>query len=1067
MVCLRLARSVLLGTVSAWVGLMGANFSAWAQVQADQAAAKVAESPPAAVKQYRDAVVLQNRAEYELAEEEWSKFLRDFGQDPLAAKARHYCGICQLQLKKFPEAIANFEQVAAQHPQFDLLDATLTNLGVAHFNRGQAGDAESFDRASAAFATVVERFPQSKQLGQALFYQGEAYYSRGKLNEAIAAYKKLVETLPSHALRADALYGLGVALDESGQAAEAQAVYDKFLQEFVKHEQAAEVTLRRGETLFTSGDFAAAEKWFARSADAAGFALADQAVLRQAAAIAEQKRYAEAAAVYATLVQRFPQSVHVAAATVAAGNCYYLANSYAEAVLWLTKAAALDGTTATEATHWLARAYLKQQRPREALAAVEKGLLNAGGHPLEVSLLLDRADAIFELPDRRGEAAAIYAAIAKDHRDHAQAPQALYLAAFAALQSGDAAAAERYGSVFLKRFERDVLMTEVRALVAESALQLGKPAEAEKSYEELLSSAAEHADAPVWRLRRALAQLLQKKFDAAVQGLEKALPAITVPEQMAEAQHLLGSAELELQHYPAAIKALSAALAAQPKWRQADETWLNLSTAYRHNQQLVEAAEAARRLIAEYPQSRLLSRAHYRLADILSAQAEYVAAAAEYRLALDGKANPQRGAALLGLGWTQFHQQDHAAAVETFGHLLHDHADEPVAARAWYARALAYHGQRQFAAAVSDIQACLKTNPTGNDKSDALYLQGLCLVALDKPGDAASMFAQLLLENPGYPSADKVLYELAWAHKALQHEDEAQHAFERLAREFEASPLAAEAHFRVGERHQAAKGYALASEAFFAAIKKSEKSELQEKAAHKLAWCYYQQERLDDARKQFEYQLSVYPDGILAADAQFMVGECLFRQKQFEASLAAFRRALAKPPEDQEFRLLAGLHAGQAAAQLKLWAEGLKILDQTSQDNPPSSYAAEIAYERAWALQNQDRFDEALPLYGQVAQHAGRELGVRAQFMMGEVQFQKKNYKEAIRNYLKVVGGYSADAPENIQRWQAYAAYEAGLCYENLKSPDKARRLYQEVVERFPSSEQANLAKDRLKNLKG
>ena len=1063
-----------LGLVAAALFLSPLGGARSANAQSDAPSNKAVDKPAesagssaAAIKQYRDAVVLQNRAEYELAAEEWNKFLKRFGDDPLAAKAQHYLGICQLQLKQYPTAIATFEQVIAKHPKFDLIDATHTNLGVAHFNQAQAGEGAEYDRAAASFATVVERYPQSKQFGQALFYLGESLYAREKRAEAAAAYQKFVDSLPNHAMRAEALYGLGVALEELGKATEAAAAYDKFLQEFGKHEHAAEVTMRRGETLFSAGDFPAAEKWFARAAATAGFALADHAMLRQAAAVAEQKRLPEAAGLYASIIEKFPQSNQLSAATLAAGNCFYLAGAYADAVKWLSRAAARGDDSMVEASHWLARAQLKLQQPKEALATVEKALPSAAGHPLQVTLLLDRADAIFEMPERRSEAATLYATIAKEHLDHSQAPQALYLAAFTALNAGDHAAAERYAGAYLKRFANHSLVNDVRAVAAETALQLAKPAEAEKLFDELLAGAGDHADAKQWQIRRALAQVLQKKYDVAIKGLEPIIASLKTADSLAEAQHLMGSAELELQHYSAAVKALSAALAAQPKWRQADETLLNLATAYRQNNQLAEAAAAARRLIADHPQSRLSARAHYRLADALSAQGEHEAAEAEYRAVLVEKGNPQIAPALFGLGWSQFHRENYAGSVATFNELLRDHAGHALASRALYARALAHQQQKQYSEALADVNAYLKTNPSGADKSDALYLEGLCAVALEKHGDAAALFAQLLLENPGYPSADKVLYELAWAHKSLQHEDEAQHAFERLANEFAASPLAAEAQFRVGERHQSLKDYARASEAFFAAIKKSEKSELQEKAAHKLAWCYYQQDRLDDARKQFEYQLAVYPEGPLVPDAHFMVGECRFKLKQFEPALESFRRALAKPPADREFQLLMGLHAGQAAAQLKLWPEGLKVLEQTAHDHPDSPYAAEFDYEQAWALQNLGRLDEAFVRYEQVAQQVDREIGVRAQFMMGEVRFQQKNYKEAIRNYLKVVGGFANDAPEGVQRWQAYAAYEAGLCYENLNQSDKAKSLYQEVVEKFPKSDQAELARTRLKSLKG
>src|SRR5688572_31409613 len=50
-------------------------------------------SSPEAVLAYREAANLQNNGAFDVAAEEWQKFLKDFPKDPLAAKALHYLGV--------------------------------------------------------------------------------------------------------------------------------------------------------------------------------------------------------------------------------------------------------------------------------------------------------------------------------------------------------------------------------------------------------------------------------------------------------------------------------------------------------------------------------------------------------------------------------------------------------------------------------------------------------------------------------------------------------------------------------------------------------------------------------------------------------------------------------------------------------------------------------------------------------------------------------------------------------------------------------------------------------------
>ncbi len=83
--------------------------------------------------------------------------------------------------------------------------------------------------------------------------------------------------------------------------------------------------------------------------------------------------------------------------------------------------------------------------------------------------------------------------------------------------------------------------------------------------------------------------------------------------------------------------------------------------------------------------------------------------------------------------------------------------------------------------------------------------------------------------------------------------------------------------------------------------------------------------------------------------------------------------------------------------------------------------------------------------------------------MMGEILFEKKDYKEAVRNFFKVAYGFGyPQAPEPIQKWQANSAYEAGRCFEVLKMTAQAKKSYQEVVDKYPNSDKAPLAKARL-----
>jgi len=1012
----------------------------------------------AATRQYATAVRLQNLQSYDLAAEAWEKFLADFKTDPRVAKATHYLGVCQFHDEKLDEALKTFETVVDRYPKLEMLDATYLYLGVTQYGLAQAGKRDLFSAAAKSFDTLVKKYPESKYVPDALFYRGESYYMLGKKQEAAGLYLQLVKNHPKHKLASDALYALGVAEQELKEYERAGETYEAFLEEYPESPLAGEVKLRRGETLFAAGQLSQAAKWFAAAAATEGFELADQAVVRQADALAQMKQYAEAAAVYATVPEKFPKSPQVDRAILSGGECYYLAGEYAEARQLLERLLGSGGRSGAEAAHWMAKSLLKEGRPEEALAAVEKVLPLPEGETFAAELLMDRADAVYEIADRRQESIGLYAAVAAEHPEAPVAAEALYMAAFAALELGRYETALEHAKEFLAAHADHELVPDVTHVAAESHLLLGKPSQAGELYGQLLENYPDHADADLWKVRRGFSLQLQGKYEEATSALEPVLDDLRDRELLAEARYLIGSSRLELDEYEAAVDALKASLAAAPKGRQADRALLALAGAYRQLDDLEEAKASAARLIADFPQSSLLDQAHYRLGEYSYLEGDFDAAAAEYRqVILKWPESSLAPHALHELGCTELNRDAPAAAEKVLTALVEKYPEHELIPQARYARAMARHQLEKFKPAIEDLEAVLSADGSGADASDARYLLGLCQMGLEQFDEAAATFGRLLEEDPRYAGAADAQYQLAWARKLSGDEEKAAEAFAELAKKYPESPRAAEAHYHVAELAYRNKDYEAAAAGYYTAMQKAGRSELNEKAGHKLAWSYYHQGDFDRAQKTFYYQQGAYPDSPLAADAAFMEAECLFKQDKFEEALAKYEGL--EGLSNEKFQALALLHAGQAAGQLDQWQKSLKLLRRCTDQFPDSDYAPEALYEQGWAQQKLGNSDEAVALYEQVIAKTGREVAARAQFMIGEIQFESKAHSEAVKSFLKVLDGYS------YPKWQAEAAYEAGRCFEVLAKKTQAVELYRELIERFPKSDKVPLAKERVEQL--
>ncbi|MFT5526026.1 MAG: TolA-binding protein, partial [Pirellulaceae bacterium] len=267
----------------------------------------VATAQPAAV--YSDAANYQNAKEYALAETEWKSFLSKFAKDPLAGKAQHYLGVCQMLQKKYAPAVESFSKVVADHPKVESIEDAYLNKGWCQFQLGQAGNAEAFTASAKTFDEMMTKFPQGKYLDQGLFFQAESNYLLGNKKEAVASYDKLIKDHKESSLRTDALYALGVTQEELGEYAAAGTVYDLFLEECKESPLVTEVRMRKGETVLQAGNHVEAEKIFAAVSAVEGFVSADHAISRQAFCVAQLERFDEAGKLYAKLATDFDKSV--------------------------------------------------------------------------------------------------------------------------------------------------------------------------------------------------------------------------------------------------------------------------------------------------------------------------------------------------------------------------------------------------------------------------------------------------------------------------------------------------------------------------------------------------------------------------------------------------------------------------------------------------------------------------------------------------------------------------------------------------------------------------------------
>lgn len=1067
-------------TERAWAGLargvvLAASALAPFAVSADQ-------PDSAAIRNFNTTAALQNNGFYDKAAVRWTAFLKDHPQDERVGKASYYLGICQLQTRKFAEAIQTFTTVGQKFPTLENADGAAFNLGMARFQLASESKAAADWKAAAAdFAAVLQKYPASTQAPKAAYLRGQSLYAAGDAAGAIDAYAALVARFPDSSQLADALYDMGVSQQELSKFADAAATYGTFLAnpKLASQPLATEVRLRQAVCLFEQGKFAEAEPPFTEVAGRKDFELADFAMLRQGQCRLEQGKKAEAVPVLMALPQTFPQSGYKGAALIAAGKALFETEKFAEALVPLRTATA-DATVSAdeqaEAIYWIGRSLIKQGKAAEALAVLDPAVQKFPDAALAAYLAMARADALYDVAARRVESGAAYAALAQKFPDHPLAAQAEYMAVLVPLGAEDFPTARQRAEAFLaKRTAAEPLRPIVLFIAAESTLlgegqkDAAQRAKAEALYRQLIDAHPQHDRVPRATLRVGWCLLEGGKAADAATFLAGRLATLEDPEQIAEAEHLIGRAQARQGRHAEAVAAFDKALVAKPGWSRGDEVLFEAAQSLRSAGQPAEAGKRLDQLLAGFAASPLRPTAIYQLAEIAREGNDLDGAIKRFdEVTKTFPTTEIAAAARYALATVHQAKGDHAKAAAELDQLLAGPVDDKLKAGGLFLRGVVRQQLAQFDPAIADLQAFLATNPPPAEGADARYAMAMCRIGQKKPAEAQADLDAILAADKTSKNADRIRYEIGHEWLAQEKLNEAAAAFAALAAAHPQSPLVGESLFHVGRSQEeaAAKGDAAAGQrsldeaakAYAAGLAAAKEPELKEKLQYKLGDVRFRQKKFPEAAEVLLAEIQEFPQGSLAPAARHLAAESLFEQGKFQEALPLFEKTAADKVEKYHARAL--YRAGTCAAKLGNWAASQAHFAALLQAFPTFEQAAEARYGLAYAMQKQNQLDQAAALYEQVTKETETETAAKARFMAGEIDFAQKKYDDAIEDFLAVTVGYPY--PE----WQGLAQFETGRCLMELGDKPKAAAAFETLLAKYPQHERAADAKRLIQELK-
>jgi tol-pal system protein YbgF len=188
-----------------------------------------------------------------------------------------------------------------------------------------------------------------------------------------------------------------------------------------------------------------------------------------------------------------------------------------------------------------------------------------------------------------------------------------------------------------------------------------------------------------------------------------------------------------------------------------------------------------------------------------------------------------------------------------------------------------------------------------------------------------------------------------------------------------------------------------------------------------------------------------------------------FRTKILEEknkTLEERARAFEESDKEMETRLKAMEdHAKQLDNRLEQIASQSSEPEQPSAERASPTSASNLYRDAYETLQKGDMEGTRRKFEAFLKQYPNTELSDNAQFWIGETYYQKKDYEKAILEYEKVIVTY----PEGEK--VSSALLKQALAFLELGDKTNARNLLKRVIDRYPQSDQAEMAKKRLETL--
>ena len=1007
--------------------------------------ASAQEKPDPALDRYYSANALYNRRLFKLAAAEYKAFLAKNAKHAKAPAARYGLALSLYHMGDLKAAAPLFEKLAQTAEAAD--KAQVHNLwGVCLLSLDKNAEAEK----AFAWTTANAKDAAAKESG--LVGLIEAQYRQEKWQEVVKAGDAFIKELPKSAHAVRVRFHGAVARYKLAQYDKAAAVFKELTAADKKSPFAHHATFLLAECKRQTKDLPGALKLYDEAAKKYTGPYTEDAFYQLGFVQFAQGKYPPAIKALTAFLAKYKTSRLTPQAGFYLARAYIEAKNYAQAVATLTPLTA-DKSVGAAATLWLAKTYSRQKNYPQAAQTVSASLKKFSKDPLLADLQYELGDAQMRQGQFK-EAAGSFAKVTAAGPKKPEAAGAVALQAYCLHKIKQYAESLKLCESFLTSHAEHESAADVLFLKAENLLLTPKLDDALSAYLAFVKSHPKHDNINKARFRIGQVYYQQKKWTetlAAIKPLEAPKAKATGPF-FDQIFFLQGDSYFRLEDWDRAISALEKFITAKPKQPNVDVAMFNVALAYQHKSQPAKAAAMMNKLAAAFPASKHAQKTNVERGRLFYEAKQYPQA----RAALQGPAGANDPRALYYMGWIALAEKKLDEAIGYFSKLAEKHPKHALTADAVLQHAILQINAKEFAKAQAALNGLIKSQPEHPKMDSAIFYVGLCMARQKQWSEAVKNFNLLLSKYPKSTVRDRALYEWAWCEKGAGNPAAAAELYARLLADYASSPLAKNVAFELAELEFEGKKYD-ESIARLQKLTKGAPKELQAKVLYRLGWCYFSKNDMAKAAKFFEAMLAQDSKSPMATMAHYQAGEAQLKLKVYEPARNHFAAAAGRKSPIQEQSLL---RLGECQALTSQWPQSQQTCASFLKSYPKSKLASRARLGLGWAMENQQKYAEAIAEYRKVIAAGKRNrTSARCQFQIGECLFAMKKFDEAIKELTLVEVKYG------FAEWNAKSLLEIGKALQGKGDTAAAVKVFKEVMAKYGDSDAAAVAKNILKKL--